>query len=76
MYSLNRLKFNSRIFYIKLSLEAVNRLSQCVYKEQSFLNSCADGLIYHLHPCKKQLRTFLVEGEATSSNLFCWMEIT
>lgn len=75
MGSLNRLKFHSRIFYIKLRLEAINRLSECGYKEQCFLNSSADGLIYHLHPCKKQLKTFLVEGEA-ASNLFCWMGIT
>lgn len=75
--SLNRLKFHCRILCIKLRLEAINRfLNCCAYREQCFLNFSADGLIYHVHPYKKQLRTFLVEGEAAFSNLSCWMGIT
>lgn len=61
--SLNRLKFHYRILYLKLRLEAVNRfLTHCGLEEQCFQNSSAAGLIYHLHPYKKQLKNISVEG--------------
>lgn len=77
IHSLNRVKFHCRILNIKCRLEAINKfLTPCRRKKQCFQNSSAAGLIYHLHPYKKQLKNISCGREAASSDLSCWIGIT